>query len=33
VTGLDGLRDGDARRRMPRFQEQNLARNLSWSRN
>jgi aryl-alcohol dehydrogenase-like predicted oxidoreductase len=28
VTGLDGLRDGDARRRMPRFQEQNLARNL-----
>src|ERR1700736_765682 len=28
VTGLDGLRDGDARRRMPRFQEENLARNL-----
>ena len=28
VTGLDGLRDGDARRRMPRFQSENLARNL-----
>jgi aryl-alcohol dehydrogenase-like predicted oxidoreductase len=28
VTGLDGLRDGDARRRMPRFQAENLARNL-----
>jgi aryl-alcohol dehydrogenase-like predicted oxidoreductase len=28
VTGLDGLRDGDARRRMPRFQTENLARNL-----
>src|SRR5438094_2816710 len=29
VTGLDGLRDGDARRRMPRFQPENLARNLA----
>jgi len=29
VTGLDGLRDGDARRRMPRFQADNLARNLA----
>jgi aryl-alcohol dehydrogenase-like predicted oxidoreductase len=29
VTGLDGLRDGDARRRMPRFQAENLARNLA----
>src|SRR6202047_4265345 len=28
VAGLDGLRDGDARRRMPRFQTENLARNL-----
>ena len=28
MTGLDGLRDGDARRRMPRFQSENLARNL-----
>src|SRR5437762_6945816 len=28
VTSLDGLRDGDARRRMPRFQSENLARNL-----
>ncbi len=29
VTSLDGLRDGDARRRMPRFQAENLARNLA----
>jgi aryl-alcohol dehydrogenase-like predicted oxidoreductase len=29
VTTLDGLRDGDARRRMPRFQGENLARNLA----
>src|SRR5580692_6275993 len=29
VTSLDGLRDGDARRRMPRFQGANLARNLA----
>src|SRR5947209_6419030 len=29
VTGLDGLRDGDARRRMPRFQAENLARNVA----
>jgi aryl-alcohol dehydrogenase-like predicted oxidoreductase len=29
VTSLDGLRDGDARRRMPRFQGGNLARNLA----
>jgi len=29
VTGRDGLRDGDARRRMPRFQAENLARNLA----
>jgi aryl-alcohol dehydrogenase-like predicted oxidoreductase len=29
VTGLDGLRDGDARRRMPRFQGDNLKRNLA----
>ena len=28
VTSLDRLRDGDARRRMPRFQGANLARNL-----
>jgi aryl-alcohol dehydrogenase-like predicted oxidoreductase len=28
VTRLDTLRDGDARRRMPRFQGDNLARNL-----
>ncbi|MBV8777419.1 MAG: aldo/keto reductase, partial [Alphaproteobacteria bacterium] len=28
VTTLDGLRDGDARRRMPRFQDANLKRNL-----
>jgi aryl-alcohol dehydrogenase-like predicted oxidoreductase len=28
VSSLDGLRDGDARRRMPRFQTENLARNL-----
>jgi aryl-alcohol dehydrogenase-like predicted oxidoreductase len=28
VTSLDRLRDGDARRRMPRFQPENLARNL-----
>ncbi|HZT88222.1 MAG TPA: aldo/keto reductase [Stellaceae bacterium] len=29
VTSLDALRDGDARRRMPRFQRDNLARNLA----
>jgi aryl-alcohol dehydrogenase-like predicted oxidoreductase len=29
VTSLDGLRDGDARRNMPRFQGDNLARNLA----
>ena len=29
VTGLEGLREGDARRRMPRFQPENLARNLA----
>jgi aryl-alcohol dehydrogenase-like predicted oxidoreductase len=29
VTTLDTLRDGDARRRMPRFQGDNLARNLT----
>jgi len=29
VTGLDRLREGDARRRMPRFQPENLARNLA----
>jgi aryl-alcohol dehydrogenase-like predicted oxidoreductase len=29
VTSLDTLRDGDARRRMPRFQGENLARNLT----
>jgi aryl-alcohol dehydrogenase-like predicted oxidoreductase len=28
VTDLDSLRDGDARRRMPRFQADNLKRNL-----
>jgi len=28
VSSLDGLREGDARRRMPRFQNENLARNL-----
>lgn len=28
VTSLDALRDGDARRRMPRFQGDNLRRNL-----
>ena len=28
VTSLDSLRDGDARRRMPRFQPENLQRNL-----
>jgi aryl-alcohol dehydrogenase-like predicted oxidoreductase len=28
VTTLDNLRDGDARRRMPRFQGDNLQRNL-----
>jgi aryl-alcohol dehydrogenase-like predicted oxidoreductase len=28
VTGHDDLRDGDARRRMPRFQEENMRRNL-----
>jgi aryl-alcohol dehydrogenase-like predicted oxidoreductase len=28
VTSLDRLRDGDARRRMPRFQPENLERNL-----
>jgi aryl-alcohol dehydrogenase-like predicted oxidoreductase len=28
VTSLDRLRDGDARRRMPRFQPENLGRNL-----
>jgi aryl-alcohol dehydrogenase-like predicted oxidoreductase len=29
VTTLDALRDGDARRRMPRFQGDNLERNLT----
>jgi len=29
VTSLDRLREGDARRRMPRFQAENLARNLA----
>jgi aryl-alcohol dehydrogenase-like predicted oxidoreductase len=29
VTGLDSLREGDARRRMPRFQTENLRRNLA----
>ena len=29
VTSLDALRDGDARRRMPRFQGDNLKRNLA----
>ena len=29
VTSLDRLRDGDARRRMPRFQPENLGRNLA----
>src|SRR5882757_11552203 len=29
VSSLDGLREGDARRRMPRFQAENLARNLA----
>src|SRR2546421_2439975 len=29
VTSLDGLREGDSRRRMPRFQAENLARNLA----
>jgi aryl-alcohol dehydrogenase-like predicted oxidoreductase len=29
VSSLDGLRDGDARRRMPRFQGDNLTRNLA----
>jgi aryl-alcohol dehydrogenase-like predicted oxidoreductase len=29
VTGLDALRDGDARRNMPRFQGDNLRRNLA----
>src|SRR2546430_15195 len=29
VTSLDALRDGDARRNMPRFQGDNLARNLA----
>ena len=29
VTSLDTLRDGDARRRMPRFQADNLKRNLA----
>src|SRR6185312_11381431 len=29
VTSLDSLRDGDARRRMPRFQGDNLQRNLT----
>jgi aryl-alcohol dehydrogenase-like predicted oxidoreductase len=29
VSSLDGLRDGDARRRMPRFQGDNLRRNLA----
>ena len=29
VTSLDSLRDGDARRRMPRFQGENLQRNLA----
>ncbi len=28
VTGREALRDGDARQRMPRFQEENLRRNL-----
>ena len=29
VTSLDGLRDGDARRNMPRFQGENLEHNLA----
>ena len=29
VTSVEGLREGDARRRMPRFQPENLARNLA----
>jgi aryl-alcohol dehydrogenase-like predicted oxidoreductase len=29
VTTLDALREGDARRRMPRFQPENLQRNLA----
>ena len=29
MTSLDALRDGDARRNMPRFQGDNLARNLA----
>ena len=29
VTSLDGLREGDARRNMPRFQGENLERNLA----
>ena len=29
VTGVEGLREGDAGRRMPRFQPENLARNLA----
>ena len=29
VTSLDSLREGDARRRMPRFQGENLTRNLA----
>ena len=29
VTGLEAMREGDARRRMPRFQGENLARNLA----
>ena len=29
VTSIDGLREGDARRRMPRFQGENLRRNLA----
>jgi aryl-alcohol dehydrogenase-like predicted oxidoreductase len=29
VTSLDALREGDARRNMPRFQAENLARNLA----
>src|SRR5438132_878335 len=29
ITSLDGLREGDARRRMPRFQGENLAHNLA----
>jgi aryl-alcohol dehydrogenase-like predicted oxidoreductase len=29
VTGLDSLREGDARRRMPRFQTENLRRTLA----